>query len=403
MRTVNISRRDGISLTMNTGKLKGPVVDQIVERFLNGTPLKLSGVHFQISAGRLTIRIESDDALQRVFEGAADERLDDARIALDKLTGASASVHQAAASLPRRYVLIERFSGREICEKAGEDGEVRWKPGYPSDSNLGADEKESGEVAAAAEKLKASPAGPMARKFLKGAPCDFSGVRFQISGGRLNISIESNDELQKVFEGTADERLDEAMIALNDLTSSSAAISSAVAPLQKRYVLTERFSGREICARSGGDGPVEWMPGYPVDTNVGADDEPHGLAPVENLMSTREALIVIGNLLLMIVAAAAVGAATYFLAGSIMPDLAPLVTFFAIVFFFHSFLGKSVLKTGVIFVLAAAAASLGTRYVPVFDVNYSLAWQIAGDTIGFVIGLSTGRPLAYVYKKLEHH
>ena len=388
---------------MTTDKLKGPVVDQIVERFLSGTPLKFSGVQFQISAGQLTMCIESDDALQKVFEGTADERLEDARIALDRLIGASALVQQGTASLPRRYVLIERFSGREICEKTGEDGEIQWKPGFPSDSNLGADEQESSEVAAAAEKLKAVPAGPMVRKFLKGAPYDFSGVRFQIAGGRLSIRIESNDELQKVFEGTADERLDEAIIALNDLMASSAAISSAVAPLEKRYVLTERFSGREICDRSGDDGPVVWMPGYPVDTNVGANEEAHSLEPVENLMSTREALIAIANLVLMIVAAAGVGTATYFLTRSLKPDLAALITVFAIVFFFYSFLGESVLKTGIIFVMAAAAAWIGIRYIPVFDVHSSLPWQIAGDVIGFLIGLSTGKPLAYVYKKLEHH
>ena len=64
--------------------------------------------------------------------------------------------------------------------------------------------------------------------------------------------------------------------------------------------LQGRFMSATV-ARVGEDGDVEWMPGYPVDTNVGADDgEAHSLDTADNLMSTREALVVIGNLLLMI-------------------------------------------------------------------------------------------------------
>lgn len=386
---------------MTTDKLKGPVVDQIVKRFIKGTPLKFSGVQFQIAADHLIMRIESDDALQKVFEGTADERLDDARNALDKLMAASAVVQKVVAPLRRRYVLIEMFSAREICDKDGDDGEIEWKPGYPSDTNLGAGEAERSEIMEAAEKLKAPLAGPMVDGFLKGAPFDFSDVRFQIVGDKLNMSIEANDELQKVFEGTADERLEDAETALNDLISSSPAIRKALAPLNRRYVLTERFSGREICDKNEYDGPVEWMPGYPVDTNVGADEEENSLEPVENLMSTRDALIAIGTLALMIVAATCVGGATYLGSRALMPELAPLIAVFAVVFFFYSFLGESVVKTIFAFILATAAAWLGIRYIPVFEVNYALEWQIAGDAIGFLIGLSTGKPLAYIYKKIE--
>lgn len=386
---------------MATDKLKGPVVDQIVKRFLKGTPLKLSGVQFQIAADELIMRIESDDALQKVFEGTADERLDDARTALDKLVSASAVVRKAIAPLKRRYVLIEMFSAREICDKEGDDGEINWKPGYPSDTNLGAGEAERSEIMEAAEKLKAPLSGPMVDGFLKGAPFDFSDVRFQIAGNKLNISIEANDELQKVFEGTADERLEDAETALNDLISSSPAIRTALAPLEKRYVLTERFSGREICDKNGYDGPVEWMPGYPVDTNVGADEEEHSLEPVENLMSTREALIAIVNLALIVIAAACVGGATYFVSRSFVPDLAPLIAVFAVVFFFFSFLGESAVKTVFAFILASTATWLSIRHIPVFEVTYSLGWQVAGDAIGFLIGIATGKPLAYLYRKFE--
>jgi hypothetical protein len=105
---------------MTTGKLKGPVVDQIIERFHGGTPLKFSGVQLHIAGRLLTLRIESDDALQKVFEGAADERLEDARAVLDKLLAAAPMVKQAVEPLQRRYVLTERFSNREICEKCGD-------------------------------------------------------------------------------------------------------------------------------------------------------------------------------------------------------------------------------------------------------------------------------------------
>ena len=386
---------------MTTDRLKGPVVDKIVERFLGGTPLKFSGVQFQIAADQLIMRIESDDALQKVFEGTADDRLEDAREALDKLAGASAAVQKAVAPLKRRYVLIEMFSAREICDKYGDDGDIQWKPGYPSDTNLGAGEAERSEILEAAEKLKAPLSGPMIDGFLKGAPFDFSGVRFQIVGDKLNMGIEANDELQKVFEGTADERLEDAEAALNDLISSSAAVREALTPLNKRYVLTERFSGREICDKSGDDGPVEWMPGYPIDTNVGAEEEENSLEPVENLMSTREALIAIGNLALMVIAAACVGGATYFVSRSLMPELAPLIAVFAVVFFFYSFFGESVVKTIIVFILATTVAWLGIEYIPVFEVNYTLGWQIAGDAIGFLIGLGAGKPLAYIYKKIE--
>ena len=57
-----------------TAKLQGPVVDQTVKRFVSGTPLKFSGVQLHITGQFLTLRIESDDALQKVFEGTADER-----------------------------------------------------------------------------------------------------------------------------------------------------------------------------------------------------------------------------------------------------------------------------------------------------------------------------------------
>jgi len=157
---------------MTAGKLQGPVVDQILERFLGGTPLKFSGVQLHIAGRLLTLRIESDDALQKVFEGTADERLEDARAALDKLLAASPAVRQAAAPLQRRYVLIERFSSREICDKLGDDGDIRWKPGYPSDTNLGAGEEERGEIAEAAERLKTPLAGPMVNSFIKGAAFD---------------------------------------------------------------------------------------------------------------------------------------------------------------------------------------------------------------------------------------
>ena len=387
---------------MTTGKLKGPVVDQIVDRFLSGTPLKFSGVQLHITGQLLTLRIESDDALQKVFEGTADERLDEAKSVLDKLLAASPVVTQAVEPLKRRYVLIERFSSREICDKIGDDGEVQWKPGYPSDTNLGAGEEERGEIAEAAEKLKTPLAGPMVESFIKGAPFNYEGVKFQIIGDKLNMSIESNDELQKVFEGTADERLEVAQAAFSNLISSSAAIREAVTPLQKRYVLTERFSNREICDKHDDDGMVEWMPGYPIDTNVGADDEEgHSLDTADNLMSTREAIIAIGNLLLMVVAAAGIGGGVYFLSRSIMPDLAPLISVFAIVFFIHSFLVESVMKTIIVFILAAAAAWSAIRYIPVFEVSYSLNYQIAGDIIGFLIGLATGKPMAYIYKKIE--
>jgi len=175
-----------------------------------------------------------------------------------------------------------------------------------------------------------------------------------------------------------------------------------VSSLDKRYVLTERFSNREICEKNGEDGDVEWMPGYPVDTNVGADDgEAHSLDTADNLMSTREALVVIGNLLLMFVAAAGIGGATFFLGRSVMPEMAPLVAVFAVVFFVHSFLVESVARTIFVFILAAAVAWLAIRYIPVFEVSYSLRYQIAGDAIGFLIGLATGKPLAYIYRKIE--
>jgi hypothetical protein len=387
---------------MTTGKLKGPVVDQILERFLGGTPLKFSGVQLHIAGRLLTLRIESDDALQKVFEGTADERLEDARTALDKLLAASPTVKQAVEPLQRRYVLIERFSSREICDKIGDDGDIQWKPGYPSDTNLGAGEEERGEIAEAAEKLKTPLAGPMVDSFIKGAPFDYEGARFKIIGDKLNVSIESNDELQKVFEGSAEERLEQAQFACGDFIASSAAIREAVASLDKRYVLTERFSNREICEKNGEDGEVEWMPGYPVDTNVGADDgDEHSLDTADNLMSTREALIVIGNLLLMIVTAAGIGGATYLLGRSFMPELAPLIAVFAVVFFIHSFLVESFTKTIFVFILAAAVTWVAIRYIPVFEVSYSLNYQIAGDITGFLIGLATGKPLAYVYKKIE--
>lgn len=388
---------------MSSANLKGPVVDQILKRFLGGTPLKFAGVQFQITGSGMTLRIESNDALQKVFEGTADERLDDARSAFDKLVAASAAVQRAVAPLPRRYVLIEMFSGREICDREGDDGQIQWKPGYPSDTNLGAGEEERSQILEAAEKLKAPLAGPMIDGFLKGAPYNYSGVRFQIVDDKLNMSIESNDELQKVFEGTADERLDNAQAALNDLIASSAAIREAVMPLDKRYVLTERFTGREICDKNGDDGPVVWMPGYPTDSNLGMGEERRGLEPVENLMSTRETLIAIGNLVLLVLAAGGIGAATFFAANSITPELAALITVFAVVFFFHSFLGESIIKTIIVFILAAAGAWCAIAYIPVFEVEYSLAYQIAGDLIGFLIGLCTGKPLAYGYRKIEDH
>jgi len=377
-------------------------VDQILERFLGGTPLKFSGVQLHIAGRLLTLRIESDDALQKVFEGTADERLEDARAALDKLLAASPAVRQAAAPLQRRYVLIERFSSREICDKLGDDGDIRWKPGYPSDTNLGAGEEERGEIAEAAERLKTPLAGPMVNSFIKGAAFDYEGVRFKIVGDKLEVGIESNDELQKVFEGSADERLEQAQSVCGNLVASSGPIREAVSSLDKRYVLTERFSNREICEKNGEDGDVEWMPGYPVDTNVGADDgEAHSLDTADNLMSTREALVVIGNLLLMFVAAAGIGGATFFLGRSVMPEMAPLVAVFAVVFFVHSFLVESVARTIFVFILAAAVAWLAIRYIPVFEVSYSLRYQIAGDAIGFLIGLATGKPLAYIYRKIE--
>jgi hypothetical protein len=42
---------------MTAGKLQGPVVDQILERFLGGTPLKFSGVQLHITGRLLTLRI----------------------------------------------------------------------------------------------------------------------------------------------------------------------------------------------------------------------------------------------------------------------------------------------------------------------------------------------------------
>ena len=385
-----------------TTKLQGPAVDQTVKRFVSGTPLKFSGVQLHITGQLLTLRIESDDALQKVFEGTADERLDNARSVLDKLLSASAIVKKAVEPLKRRYVLIERFSSREICEKVGDDGDIQWKPGYPSDTNLGAGEEERGEIAEAAEKLKIPLAGPMVDSFLKGAPFDHEGARFKIIGNKLNVSVEANDELQKVFEGSADERLEQAQSACSDLISSSAAVRDAVTPLDKRYVLTERFSNREICEKNGENGDVDWMPGYPIDTNVGADDDgEHSLESADNLMSTREALIAIGNLLLMIVAAAGVGGGTYFVGRSFASELALLISVFAVVFFIHSFLVESILKTIFVFILAAAAAWAAIRYIPVFEVSYSLDYQLAGDITGFLIGLATGKPFAYIYRKIE--
>ena len=118
-------------------------------------------------------------------------------------------------------------------------------------------------------------------------------------------------------------------------------------------------------------------------------------------MSTREALIAIGNLVLLILAAACVGGATFYVGSAVVPDLAPLIAVFAVVFFFYSFLGESVLKTCIVFLLATAAAWFGIRYIPVFEVSYSVGWQVAGDVIGFLIGISTGKPLAYLYQKIE--
>jgi hypothetical protein len=74
-----------------------------------------------------------------------------------------------------------------------------------------------------------------------------------------------------------------------------------------------------------------------------------------------------------------------------------------VVFFFHSFLGESIIKTIIVFILAAAGAWCAIAYIPVFEVEYSLAYQIAGDFIGFLIGLCTGKPLAYGYRKIEDH
>jgi len=256
-------------------------------------------------------------------------------------------------------------------------------------------------TATASNRLKGPIPDQVTDRFLKGAVLKFSGVQFQISEKALVLKLESDDDLQKVFEGAANERLDQALPVLARLTAASEAIRRAVAPLKQLYVLIERFSGREICVRDGGKGDIEWQPGYPSDTNYNPDGEAHSLEPVEHLLSTREALKTVVTLLLAFAAAACVGGASYLLGQATMPELAVLITVFSVVFFFHSLLGEGVVKTVFVFLLTASAAWLAFRFIPAFKVDFSIERQLTGEIIGFLTGLCPGKLLGHLYRKIE--